>query len=107
MNWIYPTVMAFFFIGYLVSIIHFTDYLRRIHYRTWGYLGEPEPARVLTGSMQDGIQQLRAFLATWRFIFSNAHATMKDARLSTLVLRLRILIAGCLLLFLGVLLLPR
>jgi hypothetical protein len=107
MSVVYPTVMGLFIIGYLVSIINFTDYLRRTHYRTWVDLGEPELAKVRTGSIQDSAQQLQAFLATWRFIFSNAHATMKDARLSTLVLRLRILIAGCLLLFLGVLLLPR
>jgi hypothetical protein len=107
MNVVYPTVMAFFVIGYLVSIINFTDYLRHTHYRTWVDLGEPEVAKVRTGSIQDSAQQLQAFLATWQFIFSNAHATMKDSRLSTLVLPLRILIAGCLLLFLGVFLLPR
>jgi hypothetical protein len=107
MNVVYPTVMGLFIVSYLVSILNFTDYLRRTHYRTWVGLGEPELAKVRTGSVSDSAQQLQAFLATWRFIFSNAHAAMKDARLSALVLRLRILIAGCLLLFLGVFLLPR
>jgi hypothetical protein len=102
----YLSMMTFFTVGYLVSIIYFTDYLRRIHYRTWVNLGEPELAKIRTGSIQDAAQQLQAFIATWGFIFSNAYVSMGDSRLSILVWWLRILIAGCLLLFPGVFLLP-
>jgi hypothetical protein len=99
-------MMTFFIVGYLISIIYFIDYLRRNQYRTWANLGEPELAKIRTGSTQDAAQQLQAFIATWGFIFSNAYASMGDSRLSILVWRLRILIAGCLLLFPGVFLLP-
>jgi len=102
----YLSMMTFFIVGYLVSIIYFIDYLRRNHYRTWVNLGEPELAKIRTGSIRDGVQQLQAFIATWVFIFSNAYASIGDPRLSILVWRLRILIAGCLVLFPGVFLLP-
>jgi len=102
----YLSMMTFFIVGYLVSIIYFIDYLRRNHYRTWVNLGEPELAKIRTGSIRDGVQQVQAFIATWAFIFSNVYASMGDPRLSILVWRLRILIAGCLLLFPGVFLLP-
>jgi hypothetical protein len=102
----YLSMMTFFAVGYLVSIIYFIDYLRRIHYRTWVNLGEPELAKIRTGSIRGAAQQLQAFIATWGFIFSNAYASMGDSRLSILVWRLRILMAGFLFLLPGAFLLP-
>ena len=106
MRIVYLSVMTFSFVGYLVSITYFADYLRRAHYRTWVKLGEPDLAKIRTGSIRASAQQLYAFFATWGFIFSNGYANMGDSRLTTLVWRLRILIAGCFVLFFGALLLP-
>jgi hypothetical protein len=97
----YAGVMVIFFLSYLASIFYFVGYLRRVHVETWADLGRPDFAKVQNASIQLQFRQLQALFNTWRFIFSNAHASMNDTRLSALVWLLRVLIAGCFLTFAG------
>jgi hypothetical protein len=96
----YEALMGIFVVGYLVSILYFIGYLQRVHHRTWVNLGEPQLIKIV-GPIQDQARQLRALLETWRFIFSGAHVSMEDSRLSTLVWSLRMLILGVLFSFIG------
>jgi len=89
--------LTVFTLGYLAIYVYFVSYLRRVHPVTWSDLGAPEQPWSVGGySIQPQMQQLGAVFTTWRFIFSNAHATMEDMRLKVLVWFLRLFIAGCL-----------
>jgi hypothetical protein len=68
---------------------------------TWDNLGRPDFAKIRNAPIQVQFQQLQAAFSIWRFIFSNAHASMNDTWLSALVWLLRVLIAGCLFTFAG------
>ena len=90
-----------FFLGYLASIFYFIGYLRRDHTAIWANLGRPDFLKVQGASLDVQFKQLVALFSTWKFIFTGAHTSMNDSRLSTLVWLLRVLIVGCIVLFAG------
>ena len=101
--YLYVMMMLVLCPAYLVSILYFVGYLRQAHSAVWANLGRPDITKVPNASIQVQFQQLQAFFSTWRFIFSNAHESLNDRHLSVLVWLLRFLISGCLLSFVGLL----
>jgi len=96
----YGYAITLFVLGYLVSFTYFTDYLRRVHHGTYVDLGEPK-LMTSSRSVEDQSKLLLALLNSWGFIFSSAHTQLEDFRLSMFVWWMRIVIAGSLLLFVG------
>jgi hypothetical protein len=92
---LYGYVIMFFFLGYLVSFVQFTDYLRRFHRGTYVDLGEP--GFPTYRSLEEQRKLLLALVSLWGFIFSSAHAQLGDSRLSLFVWWMRFIIVGCLL----------
>jgi len=96
----YGYAITLFILGYLVSFVYFTDYLRRVHHVTYVDLGEPK-LTTSSRSLDDQSKVLLALFSTWGFIFSSAHAQLGDFWLSIFVWWMRIVILGCFLLFVG------
>jgi hypothetical protein len=96
---LYGYVMMFFYLGYLVSFVQFTDYLRRFHHGTYVDLGEP--GFPINRSLEQQRKSLLSLISLLGFIFSSAHTQLGDARLSLFVWWMRFTIVGCLLLFAG------
>src|SRR5579863_7632345 len=96
----YAFTIISFFLGYLVSVTYFTNYLRRFHHRTYVDLGEPG-FPTTSSSLEEQSKLLGALFYLWGFIFSGAHTQLGDSRLSLLVWWMRFIISGCLLLFVG------
>jgi hypothetical protein len=95
----YGNAITLFFLGYLVSFVYFTDYLRRFHHGTYVDLGEP--GFPITRSLEEQSKLLLALLSLWGFIFSSPHTKLGDFRLSLFVWWMRCVILGCLFLFVG------
>jgi hypothetical protein len=89
-----------FFLGYVVSFGYFTNYLRRFHRGTYVDLGEPRDP-TSSDSLQEIMKLLGALFYLWGFIFSGAHEQLADPRLSLFVWWMRLIISGCLILFVG------
>jgi hypothetical protein len=96
----YGYAITLFFLGYLVSFVYFTDYLRRFHHKTYVDLGEPA-FPTASSSLEEQSKSLLALISLWGLIFSSAHTQLGDSRLSLFVWWMRFVILGCLVLFVG------